>query len=269
VPRVRAGLVIVCAGVLTFGVVFTLLQVSRSEAAPGQLVIAPTPTLVLRPLAKDSAAGKMSAGTVAIGVPITGSDVLLRDVQTGDRLDVLASLPAPGDGRPVTAVVVRGATVLAAATASDPLLLQMSAPDAMAVAHLVLGGTRLGYIVWSANAIGGSPLESQPLDERTARTLLGLAPTVSQAAPHASPSPVPTASPAPQVVPTPAPTATPAPASSAPPRFGGFLYQTQPGDSWESIASTFGLSVVELQHWHDTAGDRDLAPRTLLFIPRS
>src|SRR6266567_2840065 len=156
--RIRAGLVIVCAGVLTFGVVFTLLQVGRSEAAPGQLVMAPTPTVVLRALAKDSLAGKMVAGTVAIGVPITGSDVLLRDVQAGDRLDVLASLPAPGDGRPVTAVVVRGATVLVPATTNDPLLLQMSTPDAMAVAHLVLGGTRLGYIVWSAN--GSSPSES-------------------------------------------------------------------------------------------------------------
>lgn len=258
---------ILCAGVLTFGVVFTLLQVSRSEAAPGQLVIAATPTLVLRALAKDSLAPKIVAGTVAIGVPISGSEVLLGDVQSGDRLDVVASLPSPGDGRPVTAVVVRGATVLVPATTSDPLLLQMSAPDAMAVAHLVLGGTRLGYIVWSAN--GSSPSESQPLDERTARSLLGLAPTANQVEPQASPSPSPTALAAPQVVPTPVPSATPAPSSSAPPRFGGFLYQTQPGDSWESVASTFGLSVTELRHWNETSGDQDLAPRTLLFIPRT
>ncbi len=186
-PRVRAGLVIVCAGVLTFGVVFTLLQVTRSEAAPGQLVLVPTPTLVPRGLAKDSLAPRVVAGTIAIGVPITGSEVLLRDVQAGDRLDVLASLPAPGDGRPITAVVVRGATVLVPASASDPLLLEMSVPDGMAVAHLVLGGTRLGYIVWSAN--GASPPESQPLDERTARALLGLAPPASQVEPQASPSP--------------------------------------------------------------------------------
>jgi hypothetical protein len=266
-PRLRAALVIICAGILTFGVVFTLLQVSRSEAAPGQLVIAPTPTVVLRALAKDSLAGKIGTGTVAIGVPISGSDVLLRDVQAGDRLDVLASLPAPADGRPVTAIVVRGATVLVAATPTDPLLLQMSTPDAMAVAHLVLGGTRLGYIVWSAN--GGSPPQSQPLDERTARSLLGLAPTANQAEPPASPSPLPTTAAVVQVIPTPVPPATPAPSSSAPPRFGGFLYQTQPGDSWESVATTFGLSVIELKHWNETSGDQDLAPRTLLFIPRS
>src|SRR3982074_900160 len=167
--RVRAGLVIVCAGVLTFGVVFTLLQVTRSEAAPGPLALGATPTLAPRALAKDSLAPRIVAGTIALGVPIAGSEVLLRDVQAGDRLDVLASLPAPGDGRPVTAVVVRGATVLVPATPTDPLLLQMSTPDAMALAHLVLGGTRLGYIVWSANGV--SPPEAQPRDERTPRSL--------------------------------------------------------------------------------------------------
>jgi hypothetical protein len=263
--RIRAGLVIFCAGVLTFGVVFTLLQVTRSEAAPGQLAVAPTPTLVARPLAKDSVAGKIVAETIAIGVPITGSEVLLRDVHAGDRLDVLASLPAPGDGRPVTAVVVSGATVVVPASGSDPLLLEMSAPDGMAVAHLVLGGTRLGYIVWSAT--GGSQPESQLLDERTARSLLGLAPTVNQLEPQPSPAPSPTAA-APVVVPTPASTPTLAAPPSALPRFGGFLYQTQPGDTWESIATTFGMSVLELKHWNETSGDQDLAPRTLLFIPR-
>jgi hypothetical protein len=182
-------------------------------------------------------------------------------VQPGDRLDVLASLPSPGDGRPVTAVVVRGATVLAATSTSDPLLLEMSAPDAMAVAHLVLDGTRLGYIVWSAN--GGTPPESQPLDERTVRSLLGLAPTGNQTEPRASPSPTTPA------VPTPASTAIPASPSSTLPRYGGFLYQTQPGDTWASVASTFGLTVTELKHWNETATDLDLNPVTLLFIPRS
>src|SRR5260370_36036730 len=95
--RMRAGLVIVCAGVLTFGVVFTLLQVSRSEAAPGQMVIAPTPTVVLRALARDSLAGKIAAGAGPVGVPITGSDVLLRDVQAGDPLGWRGHLSPPGD----------------------------------------------------------------------------------------------------------------------------------------------------------------------------
>jgi len=261
---IRAVLVIACAGLLTFGVVFTLLQVTRSEAAPGQPVVVSTPTLAPGVLAKDSLAVKMAAGTIAIGVPITGSELLLRDVQPGDRLDVLASLPSPGDGRPVTAVVVRGATVLVPASTSDPLMLEMSGQDGMALAHLVLSGTRLGYVVWSAN--GGGPPDSPPLDERTARSLLGLAPTANQVEPQPSPSPTTPA--APQATPTPAATATLAPPPSAVPRFGGFLYQTQPGDTWDSIAATFGLSAIELKHWNETSGDQELAPRTLLFIPR-
>jgi hypothetical protein len=206
----------------------------------------------------------MSAGTIAIGVPITGSELLLGDVLPGDRLDVLASLAASGEGRPVTAVVVRGATVLLPASTSDPLLLEMSAPDGIALAHVVLGGTRLGYIVWSAN--GGTPPGSPPLDERTARALLGLAPPADLLAAQAVPSPTAVATSPP--APTPPPTATPTPPPGAVPRFGGFLYQTQPSDTWESIAGTFGLSVSELKHWNETSGDQDLAPRMLLFIPR-
>jgi len=96
--------------------------------------------------------------------------------------------------------------------------------------------------------------------------LLGLAPTANQV--EQRPSPSPTTPAAPQPTPTPAATATLAPPPSAVPRFGGFLYQTQPGDTWDSIAATFGLSVIELKHWNETSGDQDLAPRTLLFIPR-
>lgn len=249
----RAALLIMTVGLLTFGIVFTLLQVTRSEAAPGQVtVVAPPPTIT--PIIRDnnSAAAKLAAGALAVGVPISGSELLLRDVQSGDRLDVLASLPAPDDGRPVTAVVVRGATVLEPVTPNSPLLLQVSADDAMVLVHLVSSGTHLGYIVWSAN--GGSPAPTQPLDERTARLLLGLAPTAAAASP--------------QVVPTAASTATPTPPSLAEPRFGGFLYAVQEGDTWESIAALFGLSVAELKHWNETSADLDLAPRTLLFIPR-
>jgi hypothetical protein len=255
---------IVSAGVITFGVVFTLLQVTRSEAAPGQSIGDVSPTLVAA-RAKSSLASNMVAGAVAVGVPITGSELLLRDVQPGDRLDVLASMPSPADGRPVTAVIVRGATVLEPATAGEPLLLEVSAPDAIALAHLVLGGTRLGYVVWSAN--GGSPPEIPPLDERTARSLLGLAPIVNQLQSQASASPTATA--APPATPTPIATLTPTPPSSTQARAGGFLYQVQPGDTWESIAGVFGLSVSELKHWNQTSADLDLAPRTLLFIPTS
>src|SRR5579859_1409236 len=222
----RAALIVVTAGVLTFGVVFTLLQVTRSEAAPTQLVVAPTPTAEAAVRDASSVAARIAAATVAVGVPITGSELLLGDVQPGDRLDVLASLPSPGDGRPVTAVVVRGATVLEPATASSPLLLEVSETDAMALAHLVLGGTRLGYIVWPAT--GGSPPPSQPLDEQTTRVLLGLVPTAVAA--HLP-------------VATPAPIATPLAQAAAGARYGGFLYMVQTGDTWESTAQLFGLSV--------------------------
>jgi LysM repeat protein len=137
----------------------------------------------------------------------------------------------------------------------------------MALAHLVLSGTRLGYIVWPAN--GGAPPHTQSLDERTAQSVLGLAPTVSQVEAQATPNASATATPRPAS--TLVPTVAPAPASpvSAVPRSGGFLYQVQPGDSWESIAGLFGLSASELKHWNETSADQDLDPRTLLFIPRS
>ena len=254
----RAALVIGSAGLVTFGLVFTLLQVTRSEAAPGQLVSEPAPLVTPSTRALDSFAPKLAAGAVAVGVPIAGSELLLRDVQPGDRLDVLASLPSPGDGRPVTAVVVSGATVLQPGSPSDPLLLQVPAQDAMALAHLVLGGTRLGYIVWSAN--GGSPSEAPPLDEQTARSLLGLAPTAVQVQPTAIQI---------QPIATLAPAATPGPPAAGIPRFGGFLYQAQPGDTWASIASTFGLSLTELKRWNETLSDAIPAPGSLVLIPRS
>jgi LysM repeat protein len=164
----------------------------------------------------------------------------------------------------VTAVVVSGATVLEPATSNNPLVLEVSAPDSIALAHLVMSGTRLGYIVWPAK--GGTPPRTQPLDEGTARALLGLAPTVNQVQAQLTPTATVAAS-----TPTPAPTIPPAPASptSTLSRSGGFLYQVQPGDTWESIASLFGLSVSELKHWNETSADQDLDPRTLVFIPRS
>lgn len=257
--RSRAALVILGVGLLTFSIVFSLLQLTRSGATAGQAASAPAPDL----LRDNSSPGSMvAAGTTVVGVPTTGSELLLRDVQPGDRLDVLASLASPRDNRPVTAVIVRGATVLVPATSSDPLLLQVSPPDALALAHLLLGGTRLGYVVWSAN--GAIPPETQPLDEQAARALLGLAPTASQQ-PEASPSP--TTPPVAQPTLTPLPIATPSAPSSGAPRAGGFLYQVQDGDTWESIAATFSLSVAEVKHWNETSADQDLAPRTLLFIP--
>jgi LysM domain len=249
----RAALVILSAGLLTFGVVFTLLQVTRSAAAPSQVVVEPSPTLTQLVRATDSIATQLVDGQTAIGVPISGSEPLLRDVQPGDRLDVVASLPSPVDGRPVTGVIVRGATVLRQATSSDPLLLEVSPDDAMALAHLVLGGAHLGYTVWPSN--GGTPTEPRPLDERAVRAALGLSAVATV---------VPT--------PTPAPTETIPPAAAATPvpiRGAGFLYQAQPGDTWESVAATFSLSAALLRQWNEAPADAGLGPGTLLFIPRT
>jgi hypothetical protein len=247
----RAALAIVGAGLLTFGVVFTLLQVTRLAAAPSQVVAEPSPTLTQLVRATDSVATQLVDGQSAVGVPITGSEPLLRDVQPGDRLDVVASLPSPDDGRPVTGVVVRGATVLRQGTSSDPLLLEVSPEDAMTLAHLVLGGTRLGYTVWPSN--GSAPIEPRPLDERAARAALGLAPVATL---------VPTA--APTEVTPPAPAATPLAVRGA-----GFLYQAQQGDTWESVAATFSISAGLLRQWNEAPSDAGLGPGTMLFIPRT
>jgi hypothetical protein len=248
----RAALVIVSAGLLTFGVVFTLLQVTRSAAAPSQVVPEPSPALTQLVRPTDSVATRLVDGQTAVGVPITGAEPLLRDVQPGDRLDVVASLPSPDDGRPVTGVVVRGATVLRQGTSSDPLLLEVSAEDAMALAHLVLGGTRLGYTVWPSD--GSAPTEPRPLDERAARVALGLSPSAT-----VMPTPAP-----PEATPPPALTATPVPTRGA-----GFLYQAQPGDTWESVAATFSISPALLRQWNEAPADAGLGTGTLLFIPRT
>jgi hypothetical protein len=246
----RAALAIVSAGLLTFGLVFTLLQVTRSAAAPSQVVAEPAAPLTQLVKTSDSLASRLVAGQTAIGVPITGSESLLRDVQPGDRLDVVASLPSPEDGRPLTGVVVRGATVLRPATSSDPLLLEVSPHDAIALAHLVLSGTRLGYTVWPST--GGAPTEPRPLDERTARVALGLSPSATVV-----PALVP---PATEMIPT----VTPLPVGGA-----GFLYQAQPGDTWDSVAATFSTSAARLRQWNEAPPDAGLGPGTLLFIPRT
>jgi hypothetical protein len=243
----RAALVIIGAGLLTFGAVFTLLEFSPSAAAPSQLPPMPAPTNTA--LATDSFAAKLHPGELAVGVPIAGAEALLRDMQPGDRLDIIASLTAASDAQSVTAVVVRGATVLRSPTATDPLLVEVSGADAMALAHLVLGGTRLSYIIWPSNG-GGSVSEPRLLDERTARSLLGLA---------ASPTAGPTEA---------AAVATLTPPAAQPAHGSGFLYQVQAGDTWEAIAATFGLPVALVRAWNEIAADEDPIPGRLVFIPR-
>jgi LysM repeat protein len=246
----RAALVVVCVGLLTFGVVYTLLEVSRSSAAPNDVVIVVTPTPLA--IARPTDAVSVDAGQRVVAVPIMGSESLLRGVHPGDRLDILASLSSPDDGRPITSVIVRGATVVRPPSASDSVLLQVSPLDAIALAHLVLGGTRLGFTVWPQNA---SPPAPQAIDERTARTLLGLAPLATPA-----PPPAPTAG------------ARPAPPATATPVLetvvGAFIYQTQAGDTWDSVAATFKLTPTELRQWNSAASNANLDPGALLIVPR-
>jgi LysM repeat protein len=306
----RAALVIVCAGLLTFGIVFALLAVGRLVAAPAPatVVVVATPDAVPTPIqpvprATDSLAPSLAAGHVAIGVPSAGSEPLLQGVQPGDRLDVLASLPSPDDTRPVTAVVVRGATVVRPASTSDPLLLEVSSADAVVLAHLVLGETHLSFIVWS-NA-GSPPAQQQPLDEQTARSLLGLPAVTTTSQPMPTPAPVP-ATPNPIAAATAVPTTylyTVQPGESmdsiaarlgidagalwwvnrgdlaplAPlvagsplrvPLLPGFLYQIQPGDTWDSVAATFALPAATLRLRNGMADDAAMPTVGLVFIPR-
>jgi hypothetical protein len=246
----RAAIVVIVAGLLTFGIVYMLLEVSRSSAAPNEAVIVPTPAPSA--IARATDALPVAAGERVVAVPITGAESLLRGVRPGDRLDVLASLSSPDDGRPVTSVVVRGATVVRAPAGGDPLLLEVQPQDAIALAHLVLGGTRLGFTLWPASA---SPPSPQAIDERTARTLLGLPPIATPTVAAVPSTPVPTAA---------APTPTPVLDTV----IGAFIYQAQAGDTWESIASTFKLTPIELRQWNNAAPNAALEPGALLIVPR-
>ena len=251
--RPSAALGIVVVGVLTFGVVFALLEFSSSAAAPSPAspteLPGSTPTSVTAP---DSLEPRLASENLAIGVPTAGYEVLLRDVQPGDRLDVVASLTTPQSGKAVTAVLVRGATVVRPPGPSDPLLVQVAAGDALMLAHVMLRGTHLGYVLWPA----GTSLPAAPapaIDDRTAREALGLN----------TPTSVPAATlTVPVSTPTPAPTAPARPAS-------GFLYQVQSDDTWDSIAATFGLSVDQLRQWNESTADSAPTPGSLVFIPRS
>ena len=299
---IRAALVIVGAGLLTFGVVFVILQASGPEAAPDLVAVAVTPEGLPVGPASDSLALTMAAGQIAVGVPSVGAEPLLLGLQPGDRLDVLASLPSPADSRPVTVVVVSGATVLRPASVSDPLLLEVSGPDAIMLAHLVLGGTHLAFTVWPD---GGNPPRQQPLDEQTARALLGLPALPRPSQPEApSPTPLPIVAAA-----TLTPTATPRPTTyvvqageslytvasrldvnpgalwwanralvdpTVPlmagtnlrvPLSAGFLYQVQTGDTWDSLATMFGMPASDLWLRNELPESAALVSGMLLLIP--
>jgi hypothetical protein len=251
----RAALLIIGIGLLTFGVIFTLLEVTRSEAAPNQ----PAAALAVpaeNTLAVNSFGLRMAPGEIAVGVPTAGSEPVFRALQPGARIDVLASVPSRGDGGPLTAVVVRGATVLRLPVSPDPLLVKVDAADAIVLAHLILSGTHLDFAAWPTNA---PPPPQAAMDERTARALLGLPalpePTV------VAPTLVPVAAPS---TPTPVQTALAVP--NAP--IGGFIYQAQAGDTWDSVATTFNLLSSDLRQWNEASAETELVPGTLLFVPR-
>jgi hypothetical protein len=261
VQAYRPALYIITAGLLTFGVLFTLLQFSHSEAAPVEVAVLAPSTPVPVTLSADSLAPQITTGDLVVGVPSGGSTALLKDIQPGDRVSVLVSLPSTDDGRVVTAVAVNGASVVRPASATDPLLLEVSAPDAIVLAHLVLSGIHLGYTVWPTD--GTSPPASPPVDESTARALLGLVPL-------ATPTPLAPAAPTP-APPTPAPTRVVA-ASVTPQQTsdvaGGFLYQVQAGDTWDSIATLFGVPTSALLRFNEGAARDTPLPGSLVTVPR-
>jgi LysM repeat protein len=269
--RPRPVLAVLVLGLLTFGVVFSFLAFSPSRAEPGQAAPTEISTPSVLAVATDSLEPRIAADDLAVGVPIAGSEGLLRNVQPGDRLDIVASFAAPADGQPLTAVLVRGATVLQSATQAGPLLVEMPAADAVMMVHVLLRGTHLGYVLWPAN--GTLPAATPaPIDEQAARAALGLSqPTVAPTATSltAGQAAAPT-----QAATTAVPSGQAAPPSttSVPPGVvrpaSGFLYQVQPNDTWASIAAIFGLPVDDLRRVNESASDEPV-PGTLVFIPRS
>ena len=241
-------LLMLIAGLLTFGIVFSFLQFSPSRAEPS--TDAPTPVASpVYAVAADSLAPRIDAGDEGIGLPSAGSEALLRTVQPGDRLDIVASQTSPRDGQPLTAVVARGATVLQPPTNGDPVIVEVAAPDALMLAHLEMEGTHLAYILWPAGAHTAAATPPA-LDDQTVRDALGLS------AP-ATATPVPSATVAPTFVPTPQGNAG-----------SGFLYQVQANDTWDSIAATFGIPTDEVRQWNEVTDAGEPTPGSLVFIPR-
>jgi LysM repeat protein len=233
------------AGVLTFAVVYgVLLLGARGPEQPDGA--APTAT----PASHSSLAQRLGTGQVAVALPVTTAPTLVMGLQPGARLNVLASVPDPDGGRPLSAVVARGLTVVQTASPAEPLLVAGEPMDALVLAHLVLGGTPLTYSLWPG---GVAPAEVPPIDERTARAVLGL--------------PVPAATPvAPTAVPaTPVPPPTPAPPRPA----TADRYVVQPGDTLPSIASQVGIPLDRMRAANpDVPAEGELPPGMQLVVPQ-
>jgi LysM repeat protein len=52
------------------------------------------------------------------------------------------------------------------------------------------------------------------------------------------------------------------------PNIHGFLYQVQSGDTWDSIATTFGLPTLLVQQLNQPSRSDQPRPGELVFIPR-
>jgi hypothetical protein len=125
------------------------------------------------PPASDSIAPRIPENRVAFASPVFSAQSLLAEVQAGDRVDIVALFP-PASRIPVrSAVVVRGATVVArpAATAGAPIVFAVTPEESLVMAHLVQSGIPLTYSLWSG---GGPPPVVQPLDLPEVRARLGL-----------------------------------------------------------------------------------------------
>ena len=49
---------------------------------------------------------------------------------------------------------------------------------------------------------------------------------------------------------------------------GGSGYQVQPGDTWDSVAATFGLPAADLVQRNELPASADLVSGMLLIVPR-
>jgi hypothetical protein len=232
------------AGLATFVAVYVVLQPGASRPAPVAPTAAPTPVNAL--------ATRLDADHVAVGLPTGSAAPLVTGLAPGARLNVLASLQDPDTGRPLTAVIARGATVIQADR--EPLLVSVDPSDAIALAHLVLGGTSLSYAVWAG---GQPPADTPPMDERTARALLGLP------APTPTPSPEPTQPPA-TATPVPSPTPLPVRTSAAADR-----YVVQPGDTLSSIAVQLGIDRQRMHEANPNVSETEELPAGMqLVVPQ-
>jgi hypothetical protein len=204
---------------------------------------------------------RISAGLVALALPLSASEPLVCGLQPGARLNVLANVSEPGRNRTLSTIVARGATVVQGLTSATPLLVEVEPADAVVLAHLLLGGATLSVVEWPG---GVAPPEELPLDERSARALLGLPA-------RATPTPEPTSTPLPTATP-PAPTPTALPAAPPTPRPNGPIadrYVVQPGESLDDIARQLGVDPGLLRAANPTLSDTErLPPGMQLVVPQ-